>query len=54
MTEAELITTLDIWVRKARERQVIAAHVKFCPECGVDSHDWPAIEQALATMRKRS
>ncbi len=54
MTERELLETLEIWLAKARERQVIAAHVTSCPECGMDRHDWPAIEQALATMRKRS
>ena len=54
MTEAELIGTLGIWLAKARERQVIAAHVITCPECGMDRHDWPAIEKALAAMRKRS
>lgn len=54
MTEAELIAVLDAWLRKARERAVIAAHVKPCPQCGHDCHDWPTIERELATLRKPS
>lgn len=54
MTEAELLATLETWLAKARERQVIAAHVTTCEMCGATSHDWPAIRRALDDMRKSS
>ncbi len=54
MTEAELLATLDTWLAKARERQVIAAHVTTCETCGATNHDWPAIRRELDDMRKSS